>query len=292
MRAELDGPPLLLDGAMGSELIARGLPAGAGAELWVARQPEAVRAVHAAYVDAGSDIVLTCTFGGTAPRLATGPLAGQVAEVNRSAVRVARAAAGGRALVAGDLGPTGLMLAPMGTATEAELRAAFDEQVEALDGVDLFIVETMYDLREARAAVAAAAATGLQVFASLTFERKKRGFFSVVGDRVEPALRALHDAGAAAVGFNCALGSRDMVDLAAEAVAAAPCPVLAQPNAGQPRATVDGVVYDADPASFTADITAMVRGGVHIVGGCCGTTPVFVRAMRTALDSLRTTERA
>lgn len=289
---------LLLDGGLGSLLIADGLAAGTPPERWVLERPERIAAAHRQYVDAGADVVHACTFGASAPKLAAVGLEGRAAEVNRAAVALAREAAGRRALVAGDIGPTGALFPPMGDATEDALGAAFREQASLLAdaGVDLLSIETMYDLREACAAVAAAATTGLPVLASMTFSARKRGFFTLVGDRVGPSLRALLVSGAHVVGFNCTLTAPEMVPLIAEARAAldaegtapahgaGPAPLVAQPNAGQPRPTPQGVVYDTTPAAFVADLERIVAAGARVVGGCCGTDPAFIRAARVSLD--------
>ena len=153
-------------------------------------------------------------------------------------------------------------------------------------GVDLISIETMYDLREAVAAVEAARETGLPVMACMTFDAKKRGFFTMVGDRLVPALGALRDAGAHAVGCNCSVQPEQMLAMVDEAVAAVDTPLVVQPNAGQPRPTTEGIVYDAEPAPFARDLAEMVRRGARVVGGCCGSTPEFIRAARQAIDEL------
>jgi 5-methyltetrahydrofolate--homocysteine methyltransferase len=282
----LAGDVLLLDGGLGTQLIDLGLEQGQAPEWWVLEHPDRVETVHRRYVEAGSDIVQTCTFGGCPPKLASVGLDGRCAEVNRAAAEIARRAAGDRALVAGDVGPSGKMFPPMGDATEEALVDAFREQVEALvqGGVDLISVETMFDLREAKAAVQAARESGLPVLASMTFEAKKRGAFTIIGDALVSALQALHEAGADGVGLNCSVGSDEMVPMVTEAAAALACPLVAQPNAGQPQVTSQGVVYDAEPDAFIADLMEMVSAGARIVGGCCGTTPDFIRAARAALD--------
>lgn len=278
---------LLLDGGMGTELIAMGLEQGQAPEWWVIEHPERLERVHRAYVEAGSDIIQTCTFGGSPPKLASVGLEGRCAEINRGAVEVARRAAGGDALVAGDVGPTGRMFPPMGDASPGDLREAFRAQTAALaeGGADLISIETMFDLREALAAVEAALETGLPVMASMTFEAKKRGTFTIVGDALLPALTALADAGADVVGLNCSVTSSEMIPMVREA-AGVSAPLAAQPNAGQPRVTPQGVVYDARPEPFAMDLMEMVRGGARIVGGCCGSDPGFIRSARLALDSL------
>ncbi len=285
LRTLADERVLLLDGGLGSMLIAAGLAAGRAPECWNLEHPERVEAVHRAYVEAGSDVVHTNTFGATPLRLAAGGLAGRCREVNAAAVAIARRACAGRTLVAGDVGPTGHLLPPVGTARLADLSAAFAEQADALAaaGADLISIETMTDLREALAAVAAARATGLAVHASMTFEVRKRGTFTIMGDALVPALRALAEAGADAVGCNCSLTSAEMVALVREAAPAVPVPLSAQPNAGRPQVTPDGVVYDADAAAFARDAAAMAAAGARLVGGCCGTTPAFIRAARAGI---------
>ena len=175
--------PLLLDGGMGSLLIAAGLEDGRAPEHWVLEHPERVEAAHRAYVEAGSRAIQTNTFGASPPKLAASGLEGRCREVNRLAVSVARSAAAGRALVAGDIGPTGLLRPPMGQATECDFLRAFREQVSAFAeaGADFISIETMFDLVEALAALQVAVETGLPVVASMTFEKKKRGFFTIMG---------------------------------------------------------------------------------------------------------------
>ena len=279
---------MLLDGGLGSVLIAAGLEAGRAPEWWNLEHPERIEALHRAYVDAGSDIVHANTFGANPLRLAAAGLAGRCREINVAAVGIARSACRGAGLVAGDIGPTGHMLAPLGTATVEQLRQAFREQAEALAeaGVDLLSIETMSDLREALAAVEAARATSLAVHASMTFERRRRGVFTIMGDALVPSLTALAEAGADAVGCNCSVTSPEMVTMVREAAPFVRVPLTAQPNAGQPRVTPAGVVYDASPEAFARDAVAMVEAGAAMVGGCCGTTPEFIRRARAALDGM------
>ena len=281
------GRPLLFDGGFGSLLIAAGLDQGQAPESWLLRRPEAVRQIHRAYVEAGCDLVTTNSFGASPPKLAAVGLAGRDAELNGLAVSLAREAGDATTLVAGDMGPTGLLFPPMGTATSAELEEAFSSQAThlAAAGADLLLIETIYDLREGLAAVNAARQTGLVVFATMTFRFTPRGFFTIMGDAPRPSLEALADAGATAVGFNCGLGSDKMLELV-RSVASLDLPLLAQPNAGQPRPGPQGVVYDANPAQFARDLVMMVKEGVCLVGGCCGTDPAFLASARQALNLL------
>jgi methionine synthase I (cobalamin-dependent) len=276
---------VMLDGGFGSMLIAAGLEPGRAPDWWTLERPDAVAAVHRAYVEAGSDVIHANTFGSTPAKLAAVGLAGRCREVNAAAVVLVRSACGPGTLVAGDIGPTGLLLPPMGAASVAEMRVSFAEQAAALAGagVDLLSIETMFDLREALAALEAAKETGLPVVASMTFEARPRGFATIMGNRLAPALAELEGAGANAVGCNCSVPPEAMVGMVQAAVAAVRVPVAAQPNAGAPVGSAEGVTYEASPAAFARDLVAMVRAGARLVGGCCGTTPEFIRAARAAL---------
>ncbi len=279
--------PLLLDGGMGSLLIASGLARGEPPEAWNLNHPDRVESAHRAYVEAGSDVVHTNTFGGTAPKLASRHFDDRVVEVNAAGVKLARSAGRSDTLVAGDVGPTGLLFPPMGDTNEIALRELFRVQVRALAdaGADLISIETMYDLREARAALDAALETSLPVFTSMTFDRKKRGVFTIVGDPMVSALSALAKAGATAVGLNCSVTSDVMVGMVAELADNLQVPLVVQPNAGSPRATSSGVVYDLDRPAFVDDIHTMIRAGAQIVAGCCGTDPETISMLRASIDA-------
>jgi methionine synthase I (cobalamin-dependent) len=287
LRALLEPGVVLLDGGMGSLLMAAGLERGRAPEWWNLERPGRVEAAHRGYVEAGSDLVHTNTFGASPPKLQAAGLGGRCREVAAAAVALARNACGPSKLVAGDVGPTGLLLPPVGQASVEEIADAFREQVGALAGAgaDLISVETMYDLREALVAVAAARETGLAVVASMTFEARKRGFFTIMGDPLADSLAALAGAGADAVGCNCSVTSSVMVGMVAEARRSVSVPISAQPNAGQPRITPAGPVYDVTPDDFARDLVAMVAAGASLVGGCCGTSPEFIRSARAALDA-------
>ncbi len=279
--------PLLLDGGLGTQLIAAGLEPGQPPERWVLEHPERVLAVHRAYVAAGSELIHPCTFGANRLRLRPFELEDRIEGLNRRAVELARQA--GARWVVGDIGPSGEYLPPVGHGDPERWRETFEEQAALLAscGVDGFHIETMSDLREARIALNACqlVAPDLPVMVSMTFDRKRRGFFTVMGDRLGPSLQALAADGAAAVGANCSITSPDMRALAAEALAAVEVPVVLQPNAGQPRVTPDGVVYDQDVDAFVLDVAAMAAAGVRVVGGCCGSDPDFIARLRGALDS-------
>ncbi|HDT13832.1 MAG TPA: hypothetical protein ENO03_05675 [Candidatus Aminicenantes bacterium] len=278
---------VLFDGAMGTELMARGLAPGAPPELWNAERPDAVREVHAAYFEAGADIVSTNTFGGTPVRLAAHGLEARAFELNRAAARLAREAAPPGRFVAASLGPTGKFLKPQGPATEDELSAAYAEQARALadGGVDLFLIETQYDLREALAAIQGIGSVSrLPVFVTMTFNVFPRGYFTLLGDSAARAAAELEKAGAAAVGANCTLTSEQMVGCIAALRSATTLPLVAQANAGQPAVGPDGKVGYAQPVeAYVRSVPDLIAAGAGFVGGCCGTTPDHVRAMARAI---------
>jgi 5-methyltetrahydrofolate--homocysteine methyltransferase len=282
------GAPLLLDGGMGSALIARGLERGEPPELWNLEHRDRVADVHRTFVAAGSDAVQTNTFGATPIRLEHWGLASRAGEINRAAVVLARQS--GARFVIGDIGPTGEYLPPVGHGDEARWREAFEAQAAALAdaGVDAFHVETMSDVREAKVAILAArsAAPGVPVLASITFERKKRGFFSVMGDPLVAALRALSEAGASVVGANCSVTSEQMLALVEEAVHAVEAPLVIQPNAGSPELEADGSLrYAQLPEQFAEHMAAIAQRGVRVLGGCCGTSARFIQALRRRLEA-------
>lgn len=291
LRARLrSGPVLLLDGGLGSSLIERGLPPGTAPDRWNLERREDVAAVHRSFVGAGSEAIHANTFGGNRIRLARAGLSDRLVDVNAAAVGLARDS--GARFVLADLGPTGEYLPPVGNGDAAAWAATFREQVRALLETDLdgFHIETVSDLREAVMALRAVRelALDLPCIVSLTFERKKRGFFTIMGDPLVPTLRALAQEGADAVGANCTLGSADFLILAEEALGAE-VPIVLQPNAGQPETIGGHVRYRQDPEAFAADMAAILalpagpRGRVAAVGGCCGCDARFIAALRTRL---------
>jgi 5-methyltetrahydrofolate--homocysteine methyltransferase len=274
---------VLLDGAMGTQLLAQGLVLGDPAEAWNVAHPDRVRAVHRSYVEAGAELVHTNTFGGTPARLAATGLAGRCAELNAAAVGLAREAGAG--WVAGDLGPTGL-----GAGTDPRvLEAQYAEQARALlaAGADLLAVETMVDVREARAAVRATVGLGVPVMASMTVRRCAGGFEGLAGDPVVPSLGALAELGAAAVGFNCMLVPDEMCALLDQVRTALELPIVCQPNAGQPQRHEGGLSYAVGPEDFGRWVVALANSGADLIGGCCGTTPAHIAAAKRLLGPPR-----
>jgi methionine synthase I (cobalamin-dependent) len=279
--------PVLLDGAMGTLLQDRGLEDGAPGELWNLENPDAVRGAHAAYAEAGARVLTTNTFGGTRPRLEMHGLGDRVGAVNRMAAQLARSVADERGLlVAGDLGPTGELLAPLGDLTGEEAQALFAEQLTALveGGIDLVLVETLSDLGEADAALAAAreVAPGLPVAVTMSFDSNLR---TMMGVRPGEAVAHLAAAGADAVGANCGRGPEEMEIIAAQMVQARTGDLLlvTQSNAGLPQVVGDHFEYDADADDLAAHATRLAELGIDLVGGCCGSTPAHIAAMGATL---------
>lgn len=278
---------LLFDGAFGSVLIQRGLPGGAVAEAWCLEHPEVVTGIHADYVAAGADVLTTNTFGASILKLKKNGLEKRTEEINRRMVEMVQEVAKPTNFIAGDIGPTGDMLAPYGLVSYEEAVDNFAEQASYLEtaGVDLFIIETMFDLNEALAALKGVQQVSKKpAFVTLTFEVSPSGYATLMGNKPAEAMQTLIGAGAAAVGANCSIGSDKMVRLAAIIRAAVSIPVIIQPNAGMPVLRNGVLHYPEGIASYTQNILAIKKSGVEIVGGCCGTTPEYIRAIRQAID--------
>ena len=243
------------------------------------------------YLEAGADLLETNTFGASPLKLALHGLEAETEAVNRDAVRAVRRVAEGRAYVVGSCGPSGRLLEPYGDVGEAEMLESFRRQMDALAaaGVDAVCVETMTDLREAALAIRAAkeADTALPVLATMTFDPTPRGFFTIMGVSVAAAAAGLADAGADAVGSNCGNGIVQMVAIAREFRAASRLPLVIQANAGLPRSAGGRTVYDETPAFLAEQARDLLAIGVSVIGGCCGTTPAHVRALRAMVDGAR-----
>ncbi len=283
---------LVGDGAMGTELQRAGLPAGQPGERWNVEQPDRVEAIHKAYAEAGSDLVLTNTFGANPWVLGRYQLADSLEEINRRGAEIARRAVPPGVFVLGDIGPTGALLKPLGDATVEQFYDGFLKQCHSLlsGSADGIIVETMSAVEEAVAAVRAARQAGAPfVVASMAFDKTKDGSFrTMMGVRPEYAARALVEAGADIVGANCGtnMSVADFAQLATAMRSAVNCPVMIQPNAGRPELVGGRTVYRLAPDQFADALRAVVETGVRIVGGCCGTTPAHIGALRQMIDNL------
>lgn len=279
---------VIFDGAMGTMLMAAGLKAGESPELWNIEKPSLVAEIHRQYYEAGSDAVHTNTFGGNAVKLADRGLAEKTEKINVEAARLAREACPAGKFVAGDIGPTGKLLKPLGDLVIEEAEEAFFRQAQALihGGVDLISIETMFSLEEALAALRAAKRLGdVLVIAALTFNRTKKGFFTMMGEGVRQAVSAFEEAGADVIASNCSLGSKDMIDLTKELRAATRRPILVQPNAGKPETQKGVTFYRQTPAEFAEDGKEIRNSGADMIGGCCGTDPEFIRSLVHALGN-------
>ena len=277
-------PVLLADGATGTNYQNMGIEPGVAPEEWVFDAPDNVRALHRRFLDAGSDLVLTCTFGATTPRLADGPLAGRGREVNVRAAELARDAAGDDRLVAGSLGPTGQLPEPYGLLTREVCVEAFAEQARALadGGVDLLVLETFFALEEALWAIEGVqSASDLPLVMSFSFDQ---GTHTMMGLSPADVVAAVEPLGVAALGANCGRSLADTDTIVDEFLAAASgLPLWIKPNAGVPRIVGDTVVYDADPELLASHVRAYADKGARIVGGCCGSTPEHIAAIARAL---------
>jgi methionine synthase I (cobalamin-dependent) len=269
-------------------LIALGLPAGQAPEAWVLEHPDRIEHVHREYVEAGADAISACTFGGNRPRLDKCGLADHAEQINRKAVELAKRCAGHDVYVFGDLGPTGEFFQPHGTLTEEKAREVYEEQISILaeTGVDFFLLETYYDLKETLICleVCRKITPDIPVGVSLTFNDTPRGFFTVMGDPALESLKAAAEQGAFLVGSNCTLEAEGMLKLAKHISTEIETPLIFQANAGNPEITPEGIVYPQGPQEFSEFAGKMLALGVNVIGGCCGSEPDHIRAMRQLID--------
>lgn len=281
----ISGGPVVTDGAWGTQLQQRGLPVGASADAWNLTQPEKVEEVARAYVEAGSQVIITNTFQAGRFALARHGLADKVAEINRAGVEISRRAADGRAHVFASIGPSGVILMA-GEVEPEELQAAFAEQARAMAeaGADAVVVETMSDPAEAKLAVAAARETGLPVVACMTFDSGANKDRTMMGTTPEQAAEQLTEAGADVIGSNCGQGIAGFVEICRRLKAAADRPVWIKANAGLPELVDGQTVYTQTAEEFAENVPPLVEAGAAFIGGCCGTSPEFIRAVRAKLQ--------
>lgn len=279
------GDVLVADGATGTMLQLADLTAGVPGEAWVLERPEEVQRLHRAYLDAGADIILTTTFGGTRARLTAAGLDARVVEINQRAAELAREAAGDDRYVAGDIGPTGKMMRPLGPMTYDEAVVLFAEQAQALagGGADLIYIETMSDLNEARAAIEGARrACDLPVFCTFSFDTHGRTGMGISPAEAARAMAALE---VPATGANCGHAPEELLELIPEMRQAAPdAYLIAKPNAGVPRMVKRQAVYDATPDRMAQLARRYVELGVSIVGACCGSSPEHIAAIASVFS--------
>jgi methionine synthase I (cobalamin-dependent) len=277
---------VVTDGAWGTELQARGLGVGEFPDIWNLLHPERVAQVAEAYVAAGSRIILTNTFGANRLRLASHGLADKAREINRRGVEISAKAAHSRALVFASIGPTGKLLIT-GETSEDEMAAVFEEQAAdlAAAGADGLVVETMADLAEASLAVGAARKTGLPVVGCMVFDSGKDKDRTSMGATVEQAVKTLLAAGADVIGANCGQGIAGFGRICSRMRAATTTPIWIKANAGLPELVNGRAVYRTSPESFAGYVPELVASGANFIGGCCGTNPSFVQAVRQKLPA-------
>jgi 5-methyltetrahydrofolate--homocysteine methyltransferase len=279
------GRVTVADGAWGTELDKLGCPPGFCREEWNVSKPELVEKVAAAYVAAGSRIILTNTFGANRFVLAPHGREDKVAEYNRAGAAISKRAAGDRAKVFGSIGPSGKMVIT-GEVNTDELLEAFTIQAQALaeGGADALVVETMYDLTEATAAVRAAKSTGLLVAASMTYDSGKEKTRTMMGVTPQQAVETLGEAGADIFGCNCGDGIDNYIKVAAMLREASDKPIWVKANAGMPELEGGKVVYKIKPEEYAVKVKEVIEAGANIVGGCCGTSPDFIAAICKVVD--------
>jgi len=286
------GDVLLADGAMGTLLLEAGLKPGGCPESLNLDRPELLEQIALNYLDAGAEIIQTNTFGASPLKLAAYGLADRCEEINRSGAEAARRTVGVKAHVFACCGPSGKLLRPYGDTEPEVVAQSFERQLRALvaAGIDAVNLETMIDLSEAEIAVktAKSVAPDLIVVATMTFQPTRRGLFTIMGNTIAETAQCLAAAGADVVGSNCGNGAELMVEIAREFRKAGTMPVSIRPNAGVPQLVAGRPAYPETPEFMAARIPDLVRAGVSIIGGCCGTTPEHIRAFRVALDTLRT----
>ncbi len=280
---------LVGDGAMGTGLMAKGLEAGGCPDLWNVDHRGDVVDLLRAYREAGADLLLTDTFGANRWKLGAFGLDERVDEINSAAAGLAREAAAGEAFVIGDIGPTGRFVAPLGTDPREDFVEVFREQAAALAGagVDAIILETFMSLDELLAALEAAKSTGLVVIASMSYTRDQAGtFHTIMGDDIPGSTARIEAAGADVIAANCGSGPDDYVDIAKTLCKATSLPVMVEPNAGLPQLVGGKTVFPMGAEEFASYVEGILSTGVRIIGGCCGTTPDHIRAIRRVVDSL------
>lgn len=281
--------PLILDGATGTQLQKRGYKGDVSAEQWVLDNPESIIDIQSRYVSAGSDVLYSPSFGANRRELEEHGIFNRTEEYNMRLAELSKKASGGKAFVAGDISPTGLFLAPLGEASFEELVDIYTEQAAGLEkaGVDLFVIETMMTLSDARAAVLAVrSVSDKPIFVSFTCDENGR---SLSGTDVTAALTVLQGMGIDAFGLNCSAGPKEMLPQLKRLSEYARVPLIAKPNAGMPEIEDGKTVYKCTPEEFVELIPQLLDAGVCIFGGCCGTTEEHIAALHEALEGAEIT---
>ena len=278
---------IFFDGAMGTLIMSAGIESIKSPILLNVEKPDLMVDFHKQYYAAGADVVLTNTFSGNPLKLEAEGIDVQMEVLNQQAATLAKAACPEGKFVAGDIGPSGKTLPPVGDSSPEEMQDAFYRQAKVLidGGVDLMLIETMYSLDEAVAAVhAVRKESDILLAASMTFNLTEMGYYTIMGETIDQCASTLSEAGADIIGANCTLGSPDMIELTKELRAATDKPILIQPNAGKPVTDEDVTYYQQTPSEFASDLRQIKEAGADMVGGCCGTNPEFIESMIAAIS--------
>ena len=274
---------ILFDGGIGTELIRHGFQSGECPEKWNIDKNDIVMSIHKSYFDAGADIITTNSFGGNTIKLSSYDMGDKCYDLNIAAAQLAVSVKPKDRWVAGSIGPTGKFLKPVGEYEEKDFENAFNEQIRGLKdgGIDVLLMETHYDLKELMCAIRAAQKISgcPPIFATMTFNKTPRGFYTIMGNPVTQSFKELKKIGVNVVGANCTLDSKDMSELVKIMRESTDLPILAQANAGQPSVTSKGVVYSQPLEDYVKYIPDMIKNGADFIGGCCGTNPEYIREM-------------
>ncbi len=281
-----DSKVILFDGGMGTELIKRGLDPGKIPDILNLEQPDIISEIHKSYYEAGSNMCQSNTFGSTPLNLRRYKLDNQIEGIIKKALENIKDVCPSGRLIVGDVGPTGEFRPPVGKASSEHWYDSFFTQAKLLEkSVDLWHIETISDIEEILVAIRAIRKVSKKpIIASLTYNRTKKGFFTIMGDSLEKCIKALENVDV--IGANCTLGSKDMIELLKKAVELTDKPFSVKPNAGQPRIEGIKTYYDQPIEEFAEDIRKMIELGAKIVGGCCGTSPKTIKAILNVIDSL------
>jgi len=283
----VENGPAVTDGSWGTQMQKRGLKRGQNPDSWNMSQADLVREVAEQYVNAGSQIILTNTFGASRLSLANFDLADKTVDINQAGVRISKEAAGDRASVFASIGPTGKMLITGETSTEA-LQTVFEEQAnaQARAGADGIIIETMIDIEEARIAAIAAKQTGLPVVVSMVYDSGEDKDHTMMGNTPEEVVAAISQIGVDGIGANCGQGIEAFLPICRRLRQATDLPIWIKPNAGLPEVVDDSVVFRTSPQEFVQYVPDLILAGADFIGGCCGTDHEFVTAIRQTVDDI------
>ena len=280
---------LVADGAMGTMLFQRGLKSGEPPESVNLKNPEYLEEIAQAYLDAGSDIIQTNTFGASSLKLSDYGLQDKTEEINRIAVERIRKVVGKKAYVSGSCGPSGKLLKPFGDTEPDDIYNSFKRQMKSLIkvGIDIICIETMTDLNEATLAIKAAKSISpeIPIMATMTFDETPRGFYTIMGVSINDAVTGLQKAEADIIGSNCGNGIENMIKIAREFKKLTTLPIIIQSNAGIPEMKDGKLFYSETPDFFAEKAKELIDAVVSIIGGCCGTTPEYIRVIRKVVDN-------